>query len=138
MPTSPIGQIRSFRDLLAWQKAMDLAVQAYRLSHQLPAEERYALANQIRRSASSIPANIAEGAGRRNTGEYLQGLSVALGSLRELETHLTLASRLGFTALEASEAALATADEVARMLHGLMRSLRAKRRAGRRTAPDAS
>ena len=106
---------------------MDLAVQAYRLSHRFPAEERFALANQLRRSASSIPANIAEGAGRCNTGEYLQGLSVALGSLRELETQLILASRLRYTPPEESSVALARAEEVGRMLYGLMRSLRARK-----------
>ena len=88
--------IKSYRDLLVWQKAMDLVAESYILSGKLPKTEIYGLASQIQRSAVSIPANIAEGQGREHLGDYLHHLSVANGSLMELETHLLLVSRLGF------------------------------------------
>ncbi len=73
---------------MVWQKAMDLAVECYRIAKRLPKEETYGLISQIKRAAASIPANIAEGHGREHLGEYLPHLSVANGSLMELETHL--------------------------------------------------
>lgn len=107
---------------------MDLAVLASRLSRALPAEERFALADQIRRSASSVPANIAEGAGRRRPGEFVRSLSIAGGSLRELETHLLLGVRLEYFRSEVLSEPLQAIDEIGRMLHGLMKSLESKRR----------
>jgi four helix bundle protein len=86
--------IESHRDLIVWQKSMDLAVEAYRLSNSFPADERYGLTSQIRRSCASIPANIAEGYGRESAGAYAQQLKVAQGSLKEFETHLELAHRI--------------------------------------------
>jgi four helix bundle protein len=80
--------IESHRDLLVWQKSMDLAVLAYRLTVQFPADERYGMISQIRRSAASVPANIAEGYGRESPGAYAQHLRVAQGSLKEFETKL--------------------------------------------------
>jgi four helix bundle protein len=87
--------IRNCRDLLAWQKAMALVEGVYRITSELPTDERFGLMVQMRRAAVSIPSNIAEGEGRRTNGEYLNQLSVAHGSIRELETHLLLAERLG-------------------------------------------
>jgi len=75
--------IRSYRDLKVWQKAMDLAVDCYRLSRRLPRSEMYGLSSQMQRSAASIPANIAEGHGREHLGDYLHHLSMANGSLME-------------------------------------------------------
>lgn len=83
--------IKSYRDLLVWQKAMDLVAESYGLSAKPPKTETYGLASQIQRAAVSIPANIAEGHGREHLGDYLHHLSVANGSLMELETHLLLA-----------------------------------------------
>ena len=80
--------IESHRDLIVWQKSMDLAVAAYRVTSSFPLEERYGLTSQIRRSSASIPANIAEGYGRESAGAYTQQLRVAQGSLKELETHV--------------------------------------------------
>lgn len=88
--------VRDHRDLRAWQKAVDLGVQCYRLSRSFPREELYGLAKQLRESAVSVAANIAEGNGRLTTGEYLNSLSVARGSLREVDTHLEFALRLEY------------------------------------------
>lgn len=89
--------IRSYRDLLVWQRGMDLAAEVYRLSRAWPKEETYGLTSQARRAAAAIPANIAEGYGRQSTASYAQFLKIARGSLKELETHLLLAERVGLT-----------------------------------------
>jgi four helix bundle protein len=117
--------IRSYVDLVAWQKAMDLAVSVYRLTRILPPEERFGLVAQARRGAVSIPSNIAEGKGRRTDGEFLNQLSVAHGSVCELETQLLLAARLGFVRPDAVKPILSDASEVGRLIKGLMKSLRA-------------
>ena len=87
--------IQSYRDLKVWQQAMDLAEKCYRLTRQFPKDELYGMTSQVRRSAASVAANIAEGHGRNSRGEYIQFLRVAQGSLKELETHLILAVRVG-------------------------------------------
>ena len=116
-------KIKSHRDLIVWQKAMDLVVAVYHATKLFPKDEAYGLTSQTRRAAISVPANIAEGQGRRLTGEYLQFPGNARGSLLELETHLEIASRLGY--LEAVEHSNLQArfQEVGRLLNGLMRSL---------------
>jgi four helix bundle protein len=83
-----VGEIRSYRDLVAWQQAVDLAASVYMLSQRWPREELYGLTSQARRAAVSVSANIAEGYGRDNLGSYLQFLRIAQGSLKELESHL--------------------------------------------------
>jgi four helix bundle protein len=93
--------INSYRDLRVWQDAMSLAEACYRLTREFPRDELFGLTSQIRRSAASIPANIAEGHGRESTGSFVQSLRIAQGSLKELETHLILAERIGL--LQASE-----------------------------------
>ena len=120
MPT----KIASYRDLDVWQKAMELAVAAYRLTEPFPHHEQFGLRAQIHRSAVSIPSNVAEGHGRSITREYLHHLAIAHGSLMELETQVELARRLAFTKQEEAEAVLKRAGECGRLLHGLMRSLR--------------
>ena len=87
--------INSYRDLQVWQNGMALAELCYRLTKEFPREELFAMSSQLRRSASSIPANIAEGHGRENTQSFIQYLRIAQGSLKELETHLLLAERVG-------------------------------------------
>ncbi|MBZ5553287.1 MAG: four helix bundle protein [Acidobacteriia bacterium] len=116
--------VRSFRDLVVWQKLMDLVVESYKLTQLLPRREMYGLTCQIQRSAVSVPANIAEGHGREHLGDYLHHLSVANGSLMELETHLVLASRLSYVPMNSVEPLLNLTAEVGRMLAGLFRSLR--------------
>jgi four helix bundle protein len=116
--------IQSYRDLLVWQKAMELVVECYRLSDLFPKTETYGLASQLRRAAGSIPANIAEGQGREHLGDYLHHLSIANGSLMEVETHLLLAEKLSFLTSQQTNDALSATAEVSRMLSGLTRSLK--------------
>lgn len=120
------AKVASYRDLLVWQKGMDLVAMSYQLSKKLPATETYGLAAQIQRSAVSVPANIAEGHGRRHLGDYLHHLSVANGSLKELETHILIATRLDLLQDNDTESLLSLAEEVGRMLAGLARALRHK------------
>ncbi len=119
--------IRSYRDLEVWKKAMDLVVESYRFTNLLPKSETYGLSSQIQRSAASVPANIAEGHGREHLGDYLHHLSVANGSLMELETHIIVAGRLNYVPQENVDQILGMTGEVGRMLAGLIRSLKKKR-----------
>ena len=115
--------IRSYRELIVWQKSIDLTVRTYEVTRRFPAEERYGLTSQMRRAAASVPANIAEGQARRSTGEFLQSLGIARGSLAELETFLTLSERLRLIRSETKDSVLENCAEINRMLTGLMRSL---------------
>ena len=94
MPDGGTARIRSYRDLVVWQKGMDLVTSCYEATESLPDNERYGLTNQVRRAAISVPANIAEGYGRYHLGDYIRHLRVANGSLFELETELLLIERL--------------------------------------------
>lgn len=118
------GTIRSYRDLKVWNEAMDLAVESYKVTGGFPPTEIYGLVSQIRRAAASVPANVAEGYGRDHRGSYVQYLRIAQGSLKEFETHVILAGRLGFAPADAVERLLETADRIGRMLRGLIRSLK--------------
>ena len=115
--------IESYRDLRVWREAMDLAELCYRLTSGFPRREIFGLSAQLRRSAVSIPANIAEGYGRDSTGSYLQFLKIAQGSLKELETHLILSTRLGFAPEEEVDAALSRCSTIGKMLRSLIRSI---------------
>ena len=115
--------IRSHRDLIVWQKAMDLTVSIYQLTKNFPKEETYGLISQIRRSSASIPANIAEGQGRRSSKEFQQFLANARGSLLELDTHLELSFRVGYISKNQHNEMREKISEVGRILNGLMRSL---------------
>jgi four helix bundle protein len=95
-PKEAIMKVKNYRELIVWQKAMDLVEGVYKSSKGFPREEVYALTSQIRRAAVSIPSNIAEGQGRRSTAEFLHHLSIAHGSLRETETQILVAARLEF------------------------------------------
>jgi four helix bundle protein len=117
---------KSFRELLVWQKGIQLSVLIYRLTKQFPREEIYGLSNQMRRAAVSIPSNIAEGAGRLNTREYKQYLGIARGSSFELQTQLTIASELGFGEIEQLREAESLCDEIGRMIFGVIQALSAK------------
>ena len=116
-------KVKNYQELIAWQRAMDLAEEVYTASRDFPREEIYALTNQIRRAAVSIPSNIAEGQGRRTTADFLRHLSIAYGSLCELETQILIAQRLRYLVQEKVENILARAGEVGRILNGLMASL---------------
>ncbi len=104
---------------------MDLAVDCYKITSSFPGEEKYGLTSQIRRAASSVPANIAEGYGRESKGAYVQQLRVAQGSLKELETHLILAQRVGIAAEAMINPLAQQSDDVGRMLRSLIRSVEA-------------
>jgi four helix bundle protein len=121
-----MGQIASYRDLLVWQQAMDLAVAIYDLSRDWPADERYGLTSQARRAVVSVAANIAEGYGRESAGSYVNFLKMAQGSLKELETHILLAQRLGIVDDVPTKACIDQCASVGKLLRALMRSISSK------------
>jgi four helix bundle protein len=115
--------IKSHADLTVWQKAMDLVVEVYAVSRQLPKDELYGLTSQLRRAAVSIPANIAEGKARSSRRDYCHFLHIAKGSLAEVDTLITVALRLGFVDAGTSARLKELVDEVGRMLSGLLAKL---------------
>lgn len=114
---------KSYQDLVAWQKAMDLVAETYRFTRSFPKEEVYGLTSQLRRAAVSIPSNIAEGQGRRGAGEFKHFLRVALGSTMELETQVMIAERLRYVESDSTNAILRETAEVGKILNGLIASL---------------
>jgi four helix bundle protein len=126
-----VADIKSYRDLSVWQKAVDIVTEAYRLSETFPRSEDFGLRLQLRRAAISVPANIAEGHGRTGIGEYLHHLSIAHGSLAELETLLTVAGNLGYVKADTIESIGKQGEEVGRLLRALMRRLRDRAEADR-------
>jgi four helix bundle protein len=118
--------LKSCRELIVWQKGMDLVVRSHQLTALLPRNEIYGIASQIQRAAVSIPANIAEGHGRTHLGEYLHSLSVANGSLMELETHLLIVERLSFIPPKDLKPVLLLCADVGKLLAGLIRGLEKK------------
>ncbi len=131
MATTTIVSGKNYQGLITWQRAMDLVETVYRESAAIPAEERYGLAAQIRRAAVSVPANIAEGQGRFTDGEFLNHLSVAHGSVRELETHALIAQRLEFLEQPSVSKILADAAEVGRLITALANELKNRKAASR-------
>lgn len=115
--------LKSYRDLEVWQKAMDLVVACYQITKKFPKNEVYGLTNQLQRAAVSIPANIAEGRERQHSKEFIQHLSIAYGSLAELETHIQIAERLTYIDMNQLKKLLDKTAEIGRMLNGLRRSL---------------
>lgn len=115
--------VKSYADLIAWQKAMDLVEAVYVMSAAFSREEMYGATSQIRRAAVSIPSNIAEGQGRWTTGEFVHFLGIAHGSLCEMETQTRIGGRLKFVPQEATEPVMRLAAEVGRLIHGLRNSL---------------
>ncbi len=105
---------------------MTLAESRYRLTRSFPRDELFGLTSQIRRSAGSVPANIAEGHGRDNTGNFVQHLRIAQGSLKELETHLLLSERVGILATSEMQPVLALCESLGKMMRALIRSLQEK------------
>jgi four helix bundle protein len=119
-------RLTNYRDLEVWQKGMDLVVSVYHLTADFPPQEKFGITSQIQRAAVSIPANIAEGYGRTHRGDYLHHLSIAKGSLAEVETHLTLVVRLGFVSRERVLETWRLAQDVGKMLTRLIASLEPK------------
>lgn len=122
------GRISSYKELIVWQKAVELVAEVYAASSQFPREEVFGLVSQMRRCAVSVPSNIAEGQGRATKGEFVQFLSHARGSLFELETQLLIAAKLGYLSPKRHEHLGLQTEEVARILNGLLTSLGVARR----------
>ncbi len=113
--------VRNYRDLIAWQKAMDMVELVYRATKLFPKEELYGLTCQVRRAAVSVPSNIAEGQGRNNKKAFHYFLTVANGSLREVETQMSIAQRLGYVGESQVKSLMALTTEIARIVNGLMK-----------------
>jgi len=118
------NEVRSYKDLVAWQKSMDLVTAVYRASQGFPKEEIFGLVSQIRRSAVSVPSNIAEGHARTSKKEFQYFLSNARGSLAELETQLTIAHQLAYIDETEINQLLDRLGEVGRILNGLLTALK--------------
>ncbi|HXZ18793.1 MAG TPA: four helix bundle protein, partial [Candidatus Acidoferrales bacterium] len=121
------GKAKHYKQLLVWQKGMALAKLVYDLTARFPADERFGLTSQLRRAAVSVPSNIAEGQARHGTGEFLQFLSHAQGSLAEMETQLLLAIDLGFCKQASVEASFNEIGQLQRMMAALKKSLASPR-----------
>ncbi len=115
---------RSFRDLIVWQRAVELAVEIYRLTDDFPKSEMYGLSSQLRRASVSIASNIAEGYGRTTKGEYVQFLGHARGSLCEVQTQLVIAQQLGLSSESKRERCEGFAHEVGKMLNAILEKIR--------------
>ena len=115
---------QSYRDLIAWQKAMQFVAVIYRETQQFPKEERYGLTNQLRRAAVSLPSNIAEGQARFSQKEFKHFLSQARGSLVEIETQLLISQGLGYLPAKSTQDLLNAAAELGRILNGLIASIK--------------
>jgi len=114
---------KSYQDLEVWQKALMLAKMLYQATASFPSQERFGLVNQMRRAAVSIPSNIAEGHARASTLEFQRFISIAMGSVAELETQVILSHELEYLADEAQQVLLKELDDIGKMLRGLHRSL---------------
>ena len=117
------SRTRHYRDLLVWQKAMDLARSVYRATDGLPKSETYGLQSKLRRAAVSIPSNITEGHGRLNDGHFRQFLATSRGSLFELQTQLELAADLNLIQVGVAAGLMQQGEEVARLINGLLAAL---------------
>jgi four helix bundle protein len=122
--------LTSYRDLIVWQKGIDFVVECYRLTGKFPRTELYGLMSQIQRAAVSFPSNIAEGAGRGHTREFLRHLGIARGSLFEAETQILISQRLDYVTDADTRAPLGMVTELGKMLHGLIASLERKLESG--------
>ncbi len=118
--------VQDFKQLIAWQKAMDLVVAVYQVTAAFPPDERFGLTSQVRRAAVSIPSNIAEGHGRGPSQDFVRFLTIARGSAQEVETQLGLAVRLGFLDRQAAETVFVSINELAKIVSGLIRSIPSK------------
>jgi four helix bundle protein len=118
-----MAAINSYRDLLVWQKSMDLVTEVYKMTQSFPTSELYALTSQIRRSAVSIPSNIAEGYGRNSTGDYKRFLKIAVSSLFELQTQIEIALNLNYISKNIFDEIFEKAKELDRMLLSLIKKI---------------
>jgi four helix bundle protein len=119
--------VKEYKDLIAWQKAIALVTEIYRASNSFPRDEVYGLTSQLRRAAVSVPSNIAEGQGRATTGEFIQFLCHARGSLFEVETQVIVANNLDYFSDAQLEALIEKVSELGRVLNGLITSLQQRK-----------
>jgi len=117
------GKIRNFKDLKIWQRGVNLVKMVYQVTNNFPSVEKYGIVSQMRRSAVSVPSNIAEGFMRRHNKEYRQFLYIALGSLAELETQIVISNELNFITIEHFNGMLSAIDELNKMTTGLIKCL---------------
>ncbi len=120
---------RDYRDLVLWQRAIEMAAEVHRTTFKLPRHEMFGMAAQIRRAALSVPSNIAEGSGRRTTREFIAFLHIARGSLSELKTQLVLTRAVGYLADADLSKSDLLSDEVGRLLNAVIRGLRRRQMA---------
>jgi four helix bundle protein len=118
-----VAQIKTYRDLIVWQKAMALVTEVYKAAKSFPKDETYGLTGQIRRCSVSIPSNIAEGYGRNSSSDYVRFLNIAMGSLYELQTQLEISLNLGYCAENNYKKLSEASREIERMLSSLIRKL---------------
>jgi four helix bundle protein len=118
-----MGNIKSYKDLIVWQKSILLVKSIYILTDSFPNSENFILSQQIKRSAISIPSNIAEGWGRNSSGNYIHFLKIATGSLCELETQLIIAVELNFTSTPKIEHLIGLIEEISKMLKSLINTI---------------
>lgn len=121
-----MASINSYRELLVWQKALAFVTSVYKSTSRFPSSEQFGLTSQLRRSAVSIPSNIAEGFGRRSTGDYVRFLQVAAGSLYELQTQLEIAFNLDYLSKIEFDVLYPQSKEIERMLSSLIQKLKLK------------
>ena len=133
-----MGKINSYKDLQVWQKAIQLVTDVYTLTKSFPKEDMYGLTSQMRRSAISIPSNIAEGQSKRSTKDYIRFLNIAYGSCAELETQLCISQNLNYAASEQILALSDKGSEISRMINGLINSLENSLTEARSLKPEAS
>jgi len=119
--------VKDYRELIVWQKAVDLVETVYRASASFPKEEVYGLTSQIRRAAVSVPSNIAEGQARNTTADFLHFLSIARGSLKEVGTQVIIARRLGYIDAQKESELTNLTEEVSRLISGLTNSLKTRK-----------
>ncbi|MCE5326574.1 MAG: four helix bundle protein [Planctomycetaceae bacterium] len=133
-----MSAIRDYKDLIAWQKAMDLVEEAYRISAHFPKEEVFGLRSQIRRAAVSIPSNVSEGSGRMTRDDFVRFLVMAAGSCNEVETQALLSVRLKYTTDKIIVRLLGLCKDEQRLLRGLIQSLSASTKRGVSYQPPTS
>lgn len=121
-----MGEVKTYKDLIAWQKAIVLVTDIYKVTGTFPSDEKFGLTSQLNRAAVSVPSNIAEGWGRETHGSYLQFLRNSRGSLMEIQTQLIIAMHLEYIDAKQHEIISEKCDEVGRILQGLIKSIKAK------------
>ena len=119
-------KIKSYKDLIVWQRSIDFVTEIYELTKMLPTEEKFGLVSQMRRSGVSVPSNLAEGHARIGKNEFKHFVSISLGSLAELETHILICQNLNYFTKIISDDLLENTNEINKMLHGLYKSLNKK------------